>query len=346
MTGDDRVRSTPSGTLSRGLAKNGWDPLLARGAEYSSTAEWVRLCRGASAVVVLHYDGLDSFALRQWAIASALGVPVVRWWIGTDVMNVLQNADRAGLARIAQRFLARQVAVSPHLVDELATVHVSATFLPSLLDMGDVPPRPRRHVNSLLVYLPSDRRAFYGEAVVRKAVEAHPEVEFVVLADETHSLAEYPNVRSLGWVSEMDVVWDQVGGLLRITEHDGMPRMVLDALRRGKHVIYSWPLPGCVLAQTAGEVLVAVQSFRRTTEINTAGIAAARKLLTPDPAEAFARMLEEVIKERAATRRIAALWTALKSTVALQCRQRRRPIPTRRGGAPSGPGRPAGSATG
>src|SRR5205823_1878828 len=132
---------------------------------------------------------------------------------------------------------------------------------------------------SLLVYLPSSRLEHYGEPLVRRAVEANPDVEFVVVADDTHALAGYPNVRSLGWVEDMGPILGQVGGLLRLTEHDGLPRMALECLQRGKYVIYSWPCPGCWLARTPAEVQQRIEEFRQAQDINREGVAAAERML-------------------------------------------------------------------
>ena len=51
--------------------------------------------------------------------------------------------------------------------------------------------------------------------------------------------------------------------MLRLTEHDGMPRMVLDCLLRGKYVIFAWPCPGCWLARNEEEVQQRIDEFRR-----------------------------------------------------------------------------------
>ena len=67
--------------------------------------------------------------------------------------------------------------------------------------------------------------------------------------------------------------------------------MVLEALQRGKHVIYAWPFPGCWRAVTAGEVNAGFQRAREWTGLNEAGMRAVRPFVEPDPAGTFASLI-------------------------------------------------------
>jgi hypothetical protein len=294
FVGESPQHSAPTLTAARALkARAGYESVFAEMRDLADTRTWLKLINACDALVLVLYAAPERFLRRQIALAALLSKPVVRWWVGSDVLSVVQDPRVRRAARAFDRVVRVNVAVAPHLVEELASAGVTATFLPSLLDPGHVSPvvgaQPRR---SLLVYLPSSRKDFYGFDVVRQAVEDNVDVEFVILADETHSLADHPNVLSLGWVDDLDQIWDRVGGLLRITAHDGMPRMVLDALRREKHVIYAWPLAGCRLARTVDEVQAAVREFKSLRTPNRAGLAAVHDLLTPDPAVRFAQRIE------------------------------------------------------
>jgi hypothetical protein len=212
---------------------------------------------------VVLYGVPDRFFRRQIALAIVLGRPLIRWWVGSDVLNVLQDREIRGAALDFNRFVRANITVAPHLRDELASAGIGATFIPSLLNADPIcVPYDSPNTKSLLGYLPSSRKDFYGFDIVRQVVEQNHDIEFIVVADETHSVRAYSNVKSLGWVSDMTGVWDRTGGLLRVTAHDGMPRMVLEALRREKHVIYAWPFPGCRLARNAEEVQAALWSSR------------------------------------------------------------------------------------
>ncbi|MGH7620738.1 MAG: hypothetical protein ACREMU_00195, partial [Gemmatimonadaceae bacterium] len=209
------VRVVPVGTLGRG--------------------EWRRELRSAQAIVLLHYQSIDRYLLSQLAIAVVQNVPVIRWWVGTDVFNVLTRDDVRRSAKRFDRIVSANVAVAPHLVEELASAGIRARYVPSVLDPDlDAPsvvawehsPRP------MLVYLPDSRKEFYGLPVVEQMIEANRDLRFVILADQTHALAAHPNVESLGWVTDMSELYDRAGCVLRITEHDGLPRMLMEGVLR------------------------------------------------------------------------------------------------------------------
>jgi hypothetical protein len=138
MLGERPEKSAPTLTLAQGLRSLGFETVLPEGVGNYSIREWIRLCRQASVLIVVEYDHLDSFFVRQLAVAVSLGRPVVRWWVGTDVYNVLENQLIADSVRSCRWMFSRQIAVSPHLVDELETIGIQAQYIPSVCELDVV----------------------------------------------------------------------------------------------------------------------------------------------------------------------------------------------------------------
>jgi len=322
FVGESPRDSAPTLSAARALrTRVGYETLFPDTATLGDTRRWSRLVRTCDAVVVVLYGIPDRWFRRYIALSIVMGRPVIRWWVGTDVFNVLQDQRIRKAALHFDRLVTSNITVATHLRDELASVGVVATFIPSLLDadsikVSSISPTPK----SLLVYLPASRKDFYGFDIVREVVDQNRDIEFIVVADDTHSLASYSNVRSLGWVDDMSGVWDRAGGLLRVTTHDGMPRMVLDALRRAKHVIYAWPFPGCRLARTAGEVQAAVTEFKNSEGDNRLGAEAVRALLDPDPAVRFALEIESTLVSTRWSSWFRAARTVVADTIHLKMR--------------------------
>ena len=148
-----------------------------------------------------------------------------------------ERAQESRFARFLGKFTAASVAVAPHLVDELAQVGLEATWIPSIVDsrkydgQGQPSGQPPKRV---LAYLPTGKSSFYGEEVVRQAIETNPDLEFLIVGNTLpERFSQYPNVRDLGYVEDMQPVYSQAGCLLRVTEHDGLPQMVLESLLWG-----------------------------------------------------------------------------------------------------------------
>ena len=121
-------------------------------------------------------------------------------------------------------------------------------------------PGDRHHM-----YLPVDafdREVFDMELHLRLPVEL-PEVEFILIPSPSDSLTQPlpPNLRTPGWVSDMDALYRDVSALVRLVSHDGMSFMVLEALSRGRHVVYTYPLPHVVHASGFEAVAGAVRDL-------------------------------------------------------------------------------------
>ena len=316
LLGSDPGASSPQGSLRRALSRCGVVTGFTEPTDGKCRSRWYRLTLllNADAIVVLSYGALPMLTLRKLALAAAIGVPIVRWWVGSDVLNCLRMDRVKRSALLLDTLVAANVAVAPHLVGELRTIGISATCVPSFVDDsrengGPWNPEVARRV---LVYLPNTHADFYGADLVGEVIRANADLSFVIVADREHRFAGLSNVESLGWVDEMENVYRRVGILLRVTKHDGSPRMVLDAMLRRRHVIFSGCFPGCWLARTFSEVHERLAMLRTLRGPNDEGRAAAIELLTPPPAERFVGVLREVARSVSVSHRVRAILTALR----------------------------------
>ncbi|QCF26737.1 glycosyltransferase family 4 protein [Hydrocarboniclastica marina] len=272
LVGDHTVPSAPILTLGRELNKLGVETLFSGNSVFSDTKTWVKLALRCRVLIFVQYRYGGPFFERQLQRARMMGCQVVRWWVGSDVMLSAKDSEAVSNARSLDSVVDMNIAVSPHLVEELDEIGIKADYLPSPCDLSALQSKPPRNLpGGVLTYLPTDRRQFYGEKVLIDAIEANPDLDFYIVSDESHSLRRYPNVRSLGWVKDMEKVWPKIGVLLRVTEHDGMPRMVLEALARGRYVIYSERFEGCWFARTSEQVNEYLQRFRELQQPNKSG---------------------------------------------------------------------------
>jgi glycosyltransferase involved in cell wall biosynthesis len=207
-----------------------------------------------------------------FAFLKLMRKPVVVRWIGTDVLEL----DRLH-GVVYSKLVDNHVAVSPWLVEELAEKRIRARWLsmPSSL-MGELEPLPEEF--TVLVYLGRDRDRFYGGEILEKLAVALPHVKFMVVG-RTPPKLNYANVHYYGFVppSEMRRIYSQTTVLLRVTEHDGLGLMVLEALSRGRYVIFSQPFPYCLHEEDFAGCLKALSGLVGVTAPNVGGCEYSRR---------------------------------------------------------------------
>jgi hypothetical protein len=295
IVGEKPIMSAPTLTLSKALSRVGVQVRFAD-ANTMQRAAWVRLLRSAKAVLLLSYGEVSGYVLSQLATAVAMGVPVVRWWVGTDVLNVISRENLQRNAARVDRIVSTNVAAAPHLVDELSTVGIRAQYVPSVIDAdisGNAVMEWSGGTRPVLVYMPESRKEFFGIDVIEPVIAANLDLDFLVVADDSHSLAVYPNVESFGWVSNMQHLYDRAGCILRITAHDGLPRMLIESMVRGAYAIYSWPLPGSWEAHTSEQINEALASYRAASAPNMEGRRAMLQMLRDRPDLQMSNVLTE-----------------------------------------------------
>jgi hypothetical protein len=303
--GERPVGSAPSLSLARILQACGHQAAFEDFLD-QSTRRWIQLVRWAHVAMLTHYGKSWHRTRRiivQVRLARALGTPVVRWWVGSDVWNAMHDDVILNHARLLDRCVAANVALASHLRDELGELRIQATVISRPL--VEVPVEGpvawnKTLARSILVYLPTKREDFYGARVLDQLFPSRRDLTFHLVADDGTRYSRHENVVSHGWVGDMEPVYRQVGCLLRITQHDGfLPRMVREALARGKYVIWSRPCAGSIQARHADEVCEALSKVAAMTTANYPGIEVMRSL--PGPA-AFAGQVAALVRRVRARR--------------------------------------------
>ena len=122
---------------------------------------------------------------------------------------------------------------------------------------------------NVLTYLPEPRREFYGERTIYDIAAAFPEIPFTVVGRGDANAVAPRNVRFLGHVDDMAARIDASSALLRLPKHDGKSMLVLEALARGRHVIWNYDFPG---VHHAAGLQDALTTLRGLKEAHDAGV--------------------------------------------------------------------------
>jgi len=290
--------------LSGVLAQRGWEARFLAHPGRSPRA-WLDVLAAVARADVLYLvsaraergSPLDRL-LRWWRL------PAVVHWVGTDVL-IAREAYRKGDLSEVVAGNAVHWADAPWLVDELREMGIRSDVVPLPVPgiASGAPPLPASF--RVLFYLPVDafdREVFDIETMLRLPREL-PDVAFVLIPSPAESLpSPLPlNLEARGWVTDMDALYRETTVLARLVAHDGMPFMVLEALSRGRHAVYSYELPGVVHARGYDAVKEAITRLRDAHTggdlgLNEAGMRWVAESHAPGPAaDAIDRRLREVL---------------------------------------------------
>lgn len=215
---------------------------------------------------------------RVFDRAFEKGVPVIMNWVGTDVLKSIE-AFKSGNYRKEYISKAIHFCEVSWIKDELKQIGVEAEIVnfAAFDKKYDATISPNKQFTAL-TYIPEKRSQFYGMLSILKIAEKVPEIQFVIAGTTANDFQPLPaNVTALGWVSNMNEVFDDAHVCIRFPEHDGLSTFILEGLARGKQVIYKYPFDYCQVAKDEQELFERLKEFesqfkRGTWKINDGGI--------------------------------------------------------------------------
>lgn len=222
--------------------------------------------------------------MKRTYVQALRGKPVVFHWVGTDVLFGIKKARKLTKLGADPKNLVKGLlfdflrgkfvhwTVAPWLGEELSAVGISSKVVPLVSPLVDASIVPLPEDFTVLAYLPDARSGFYGADVVYELAKLNPDVRFIIVATE-QSPKDLPNVEARGWVDPptMNEIYIQSSCLLRLVEHDGLPRMVLESLARGRYVIWSYAFPYVHQVRTLAQAQEALEQVKGETEPNVEG---------------------------------------------------------------------------
>ena len=276
--------------LAASLRARGWRARYAAHPGHSQR-RWLRIARAVAASDLVYLIG--GRIERRTLVNALLHVrdrPLVMHWVGTDALLAARAARRGqGARRIAERVAHWCDAL--WLVEELAEAGIAASYAPLPIPTLAAATQSLPERFRALLYLPADpfdREVFDVETLLRLPHEL-PEVAFTVAPSTAETLSGElpPNLEASGWTDDLDALYGNVSVYVRLTTHDGISVMALEALSRGRYVIWTQPLEGAIRAQGLVEVVAALRDLAERHAAgelgpNEAGARAVRERFDPE----------------------------------------------------------------
>jgi hypothetical protein len=212
---------------------------------------------------------------------------LVMFWCGSDVLEARKEFD-AGIR--PDPWIAARIhwAGAPWLADEVRSMGLACEYVPSTwVPILERPcPLPQRF--SVLTYLPDANQAsLYGVDRVLEVAQRLPEVAFTIIGLRPGQTIAVPkNVRFREWVSDMTPIYGSATVVWRPVRHDGLSFMALEALAHGRHVIWSYPFMGALVARNETAARIEIQRLHDLhdsgkLEINRAGMKFVQENFSP-----------------------------------------------------------------
>ena len=195
------------------------------------------------------YSISNSFKLYSlFFVAKFFGVKIVNHWIGSDVLVAKKSKKNYIFNNLLVDI---NLACSSHIKKEIKDLGIESYNIPIIPSnikyvISDMP-----NQHKVLVYLPENKEIFYGLEYIKKLSNKYNNIKFYIVANNNNKLISSRNVEFKGNVSynEMEKIYQEISILIRMPKHDGLSMMVLEALGKGKEVIYNYSFPGTHLAK-------------------------------------------------------------------------------------------------
>jgi len=203
---------------------------------------------------------------------------IVVHWCGSDAL-VAQRDVAQGKAEAWITNKLHHWSDSEAVTRELQALGLACEIMP--LPSASIPdhPSPLPAQFSVLVYVPgADRGELYGLDSILEVARELPQVPFELVGLKSGVVSNSPpNLSIHGHAADLSPFYRRTSVLWRPVRHDGVSFMVLEALGHGRHVLWSYPFPGCVHVASAAQARACrVALYERhqqgQLEINEAGV--------------------------------------------------------------------------
>lgn len=204
---------------------------------------------------------------KTFDLALKHNVPIMVLWAGTDVTNAIK-AYKSG--KFNQKYIEKihHFCEAPWLQEELKSVGINAQILHcATATIYHHLTKPKSNQLTILGYIPKKRADFYGIKAFLNAAKQFPKIKFLLAGAEAEDFDSLPtNIEALGWVGDMNVIYDRSHAIMRFVEHDGLSNVVRESLGRGKQILYTYPLNHCIHCPSEDILSQKIQSLQEKFE--------------------------------------------------------------------------------
>ncbi len=232
---------------------------------FNRIARLIRFLTKILTVDVVYFTYIEKHTGVYAKIANLFGKKVVYHWAGTDVLNYLNHPE---WLKTWNPKVDIHLAYAPNLQKELATLGIKSKVLTIVPKLKLEPAlMPEKH--AVLLSIPDDKPGmadFYGYGMMRKVIEAFPELTFVVVRSSHPEKYPYQNVRHMGILTweEMEEIYNNISIVIRYPDHDGLSLLLMESTIKGKYMLYRYELPYTIHISSYEELCISLRTLIAT----------------------------------------------------------------------------------
>ena len=201
---------------------------------------------------------------KVFDMALKNNIPIIMNWVGTDVLKAIASFKKG-------EYNKEYISSATHfcevdwIKEELEQIGINA-IISNYMSFDKKLDNPYCLINklSVLSYIPDKRSDFYGIKEIINLANNNPNIHFNIVGTEALDYCPLPdNLNAHGWVSDMNSIYNKIHVCVRFTKHDGLSNFVLEALSRGKQVLYNNKFNNCIFSKSEEDLHSNLQELYR-----------------------------------------------------------------------------------
>jgi hypothetical protein len=228
--------------------------------------KYILLIPFASVVYSISGTINPGYALR---LALKFKKKICLHYVGSDVTDSIKDFQ---MGRYSKELMltANYAANAPWLVEELMSIGIAAKFISTYVEEDPSNPSVKRNF-SVLTYLGHGKEDFYGLDYVLYTAEKFPNLNINVIGtNNNHLFNRFKNIKSHGWLhrDRLLELLNENRVMLRITHHDGLAHLVVDAMLCKNWVVRSNKCIGAINIGNKEEITAILLNLEKTCSLD------------------------------------------------------------------------------
>ena len=243
---------------------------------------------------------LAPFEIKIYLLAKMFRKKIITHWIGSDALQATTYLKYKFYAKICNLLTDKQLVVSPNIKNEIEGICIKRSevvpILPKFTSKKISRIEQKNSQFTVLSYIPTNNFDFYGGNEILKLVKDCPDINFWILTLGKSKESNLRNLKYLEFVSpaRMNTIYNKCHVLIRYVQHDGFPKMILEAMQKGLQVVYSFPFPFTHHCTSLEQIKEILYELKNNYQINSEGRSYVLKNFCP---KANVIMFQKILKE-------------------------------------------------